>query len=159
METAASEAVGKILCRHGTDRTVLVEVLHDLQQEFRYLPEDALRAVADRLGVPLIEVFRVATFYKAFTLRPRGRHLLTLCTGTACHVRGSEKLLEEVQGFYGIAPGETTADGELTLETVNCLGACALGPVAVLDDTYHHHMSGSRLRALLAPLLGSPARK
>jgi NADH:ubiquinone oxidoreductase subunit E len=150
VQVETSETIDGILSRHGTDRTRLVEILHDLQHERGYLPEDALRSVADRLGVPLIEVYRVATFYKTFTLQPRGRHVLTLCTGTACHVRGSPKLLDEVQGLYGISPGETTADGTITLETVNCLGACALGPVAVLDETYHHHMSPARLKTLLA---------
>jgi NADH:ubiquinone oxidoreductase subunit E len=150
VEVKTHETLDGILARHGTDRTRLVEVLHDLQHERGYLPEDELRSVSDRMGVPLIEVCRVATFYKAFTLQPRGTHVLTLCTGTACHVRGSPKLLDEVQGLFGITPGETTADGNLTLETVNCLGACALGPVAVLDDIYNHHMSPARLKTLLA---------
>ncbi len=152
------ETIDGIISRHGTDRTRLVEILHDLQHECRYLPEDALRTVARKLAIPLIEVYKVATFYKAFTLEPRGRHLLTLCTGTACHVRGSPKLLDEVQGLCGIAPGETTPDGNLTLETVNCLGACALGPVAVLDETYHHHMSWARLKTLLGTIIHGRAQ-
>ena len=149
----AGEAVEGILAGNGREPTELIEILHDLQRELGYLPEEALREVAERLGIPVIEVFRVASFYKAFTLAPRGRHLLTLCMGTACHVRGSPKLLDQVQGTLGIGPGETTADGELTLATVNCVGACALGPVAILDGHYHHHMSPSRLRALIAETL------
>lgn len=159
VEVRTHETVQGILTRQGTDRTRLVEILHDLQHERGYLPEDALRGVADWLGVPLIEVCRVATFYKAFTLQPRGRHVLTLCTGTACHVRGSPKLLDEMEGLFGISAGETTADGDLTLETVNCLGACALGPVAVLDETYHHHMSPARLKALLATVVNCPGQE
>jgi NADH:ubiquinone oxidoreductase subunit E len=101
----------------------LIEVLQDMQAQFHYLPKDGLRIVAERLGVPPIEVFRVAKFYKAFSLTPRGRHLLTICMGTACHVRGAER--------------------------VNCLGCCAIGPVAMLDDVYHDHMTPGKLRKLI----------
>ena len=127
----------------------LIEVLQDMQAQFHYLPEDGLRIVAERLGVPLIQVFQVATFYKAFSLTPRGRHLLTICMGTACHVRGSPRLLDTVAGQLNVSPGETTADRAFTLERVNCLGCCALGPVAVLDDVYHDHMSSSKLHKLI----------
>ncbi len=127
----------------------LIEVLHDIQEESHYLPEDALRAVSEKLGVPLIEVFRVANFYKAFTLVPRGAHLITVCTGTACHVRGGSRLLDELSGQLNIAAGETTSDGQFTLEAVNCLGACALGPIVVLDGKYYEHMTASKLRKLI----------
>jgi NADH:ubiquinone oxidoreductase subunit E len=127
----------------------LIEVLQDMQAEFDYLPEDALRLVAERLVVPPIEVFRVASFYKAFSLTPRGRHLLTVCMGTACHVRSSQRLIDTIQGELQIAPGETTKDGAFTLERVNCLGCCALGPVVVLDGVYHDHMNPRKLRSLI----------
>ena len=127
----------------------LIEVLHDIQEEFHYLPEDALRAVAKKLTVPLIEVFRVASFFKAFSLIPRGNHLITVCTGTACHVRGAPRLLDELCGQLNISPGETTSDRAFTLEAVNCLGACALGPVVVLDGKYHDHMTPGKLRKLI----------
>lgn len=127
----------------------LIEALQDVQEEYNYLPEEVLRVVSDRLTVPLIEVFRVANFYKAFTLKPRGRHLLTVCLGTACHVRGAPKFLDEVLGQLRVGPGETTEDGEFTVETVNCLGACALGPVVVLDGKYYDHMTTQKLRALI----------
>lgn len=127
----------------------LIEVLQDMQAQFHYLPEDGLRIVAERLGVLPIEVFRVASFYKAFSLTPRGRHLLTVCTGTACHVRGAPRLLDTVGGQLNISPGETTADGAFTLERVNCLGCCALGPVIVLDGLYHDHMTSGKLRKLI----------
>ena len=128
----------------------LIEVLQDMQAHFNYLPEDGLRIVLERLGVPPIEVFRVASFYKAFSLEPRGRHLLTVCTGTACHVRGAPRLMDTVVGELNIAPGETTEDGAFTLEGVNCLGCCAIGPVVVLDDDYHDHMTPGKLRKLIA---------
>ena len=127
----------------------LIEILHDIQAECQYLPEDALRAVSVKLAVPLIEVFRVANFYKAFTLVPRGRHLITVCTGTACHVRGAPRLLDELSGQLHISGGETTPDGAFTLEAVNCLGACALGPIVVLDGNYYEHMTPGKLRRLI----------
>ena len=120
-----------------------------MQGAYGYLPEEVLRFVSQKLEVPLIEVFRVANFYKAFTLKPRGKHLVTCCMGTACHVRGASRFLDEVLGFLKINPGETTDDNEFTVETVNCLGACALGPVIVMDGKYYDHMTTIKLRALI----------
>ncbi|NIS71918.1 MAG: NAD(P)H-dependent oxidoreductase subunit E, partial [Proteobacteria bacterium] len=117
--------------------------------QFHYLPEDELRIVAERLGVPQIEVFRVAKFYKAFSLTPRGRHLLTICMGTACHVRGAPRLLDTATGQLNVSPGETSADRGFTLERVNCLGCCALGPVAVLDGVYRDHITPGTLHKLI----------
>jgi NADH-quinone oxidoreductase subunit E len=127
----------------------LIEVLQDMQTQFHYLPEDELRIVAERLGVPQIEVFRVAKFYNAFSLTPHGRHRLTICMGTACHVRGAPMLLDTAAGQLNVSPGETTADRAFTLERVNCLGCCAIGPVAVLDDVYHDHMTPGKLHKLI----------
>ena len=128
----------------------LIEVLQDMQAEYQYLPEEGLQLVSERLGVKPIEVYRVASFYKTFSLTPRGRHLLTACMGTACHVRGASRFLDTVAGELKISPGETTSDGALTLEEVNCLGCCALGPVVVLDGEYHAKMTTSKLRRLIA---------
>jgi NADH:ubiquinone oxidoreductase subunit E len=128
----------------------LVEVLQDVQEAFGYVPQEAMTAVSRELGVPLIEVSRVAHFYKAFSLRPRGRHVVTVCMGTACHVRGAPRMLDQVKGELGIEPGQTTQDRMFTLERVNCLGACALGPVVVLDGEYHPKMTPNKLRELLA---------
>ena len=127
----------------------LIEILHEVQAECGYLPEQALYEASERLDVPLIEVFRVANFYKAFTLSPRGKHLITVCTGTACHVRGAPRLLDELSGQLGVCAGETTADMAFTVEAVNCLGACALGPVVVLDGEYYEHMTPGKLRELI----------
>jgi len=127
----------------------LIEILQDIQMEFNYLPEEALRLVSEKLEIPLIEVFRVANFYKAFTLKPRGKHLVTVCMGTACHVRGAPKFLDEVLDILKVKPGETTEDGEFTVETVNCLGACALGPVVVVDGKYYKHMTAGKLTDLI----------
>ena len=130
----------------------LIEVLLDIQEAHGYISEEAMRTVAGQLGVPLIEVYRVASFYRAFALSPRGRHVITICMGTACHVRGAARMLDEVAGQLAVEPGETTEDGLFTVETVNCLGACALGPVVVVDDVYHDHMTPGKLRELVATI-------
>lgn len=144
-----SKKIDAIL-KDRTSRLELIEVLQDVQTSYNYLPEDVLRQVSERLDTPLIEVFRVANFYKAFTLKPRGKHLLTVCTGTACHVKGAPKFLDEVLGQLNIKPGESTEDGEFTVETVNCLGACALSPVVILDGKYYEHMTPGKLRELIS---------
>jgi len=127
----------------------LIEVLQDIQAKYGYLPEEQLLEVSDKLSIPIIEVFRVANFYKSFYLEARGKHLITVCMGTACHVRGAPKFVDEVLGQLGIKPGETTEDGEFSVETVNCVGACALGPVVILDGKYYDHMTPGKLRALI----------
>ena len=150
MELSKMEAM---LEDNGSRPDQLIEVLQDMQAQFQYLPKDGLSIVAERLGVPPIEVFRVANFYKAFSLTPRGRHLLTICMGTACHVRGASRLLDTVAGQLNVSPGETTADRAFTLERVNCLGCCAIGPVAMLDDVYHDHMTPGKLHKLINAVL------
>jgi NADH:ubiquinone oxidoreductase subunit E len=142
-------SIDTILEDRGAEPFDIMEVLQDVQARWGYLPEDALRQVSASFDVPLIEVFRLANFYKAFSLTPRGRHLVTVCTGTACHVRGAPRILDEISAQLCIQPGETTDDNAFTLETVNCLGACALGPVVVLDGQYHDHMDPAKLRTLL----------
>jgi NADH:ubiquinone oxidoreductase subunit E len=127
----------------------LIEALHDVQELFGYIPQESMITLSRELGVPLIEVYRVASFYKAFSLEPRGKHLLTLCLGTACHVRGAARLVDQVTGQLEVEPGGTTSDGLFTVECVNCLGACALGPVLVLDGAYHDHMTPRKLSRLI----------
>jgi len=127
----------------------LIEVLQDVQERYGYIPEEAMKIIAQELGVPLMEVYRVATFYKAFSLSPRGKNVFTICLGTACHVRGAKLLPKQLAGQLGVSAGETTEDGLFTVEHVNCLGACALGPVVVHNETYHHHMTPGKLRTLI----------
>jgi NADH-quinone oxidoreductase subunit E len=141
--------VDAVVDRNGGGRDSLISVLQDVQSEFRYLPEGALRRVASRLRLPLIQVFGVATFFRAFSLRPRGKHLVTVCLGTACHVRGAQKVVEEAERQLGVKAGETTSDMKYTLETVNCLGACALGPILVLDSVYHGQMNPGKVKEVL----------
>ena len=134
--------------KDGGDRS-LMAVLEEIQARYRYLPKDALILVSERMGVPLSQTYSVATFYNAFSLEPKGRHVINVCLGTACVVRGSKKVLERISDRLGIEPGETTEDGEFTLETVNCLGACALGPIVVVDGAYSGQMNASKSDALL----------
>ncbi len=137
----------------------LIEVLQDVQEQCGYIPEEAIRAVSEGLGAPLIEVYRVASFYKAFKLKPGGKHQLTICMGTACHVRGAKLLLDQAVGQLGVEDGEPTKDGLFSIERVNCLGACALGPVVTENGSYHHHMSPGKVRKMIKSVYQKEKRK
>jgi len=128
----------------------LIEVLQDVQDLWGYLPQEAMITVSRELGVPLIDVYCVASFYKAFSLAPNGKHVLVVCLGTACHVRGARWLVDQLSGQLKIDPGGTTSDGLFTLKCVNCLGACALGPVVVLDGDCYDHMTPRKVGQLIA---------
>jgi NADH-quinone oxidoreductase subunit E len=130
-------------------RGAVIAVLEEIQAEHGYLPEEALRAVADGMGRSLVDVYGVATFYRSFSLDPRGRHLICVCLGTACHVRGAQMVVEEFERQLGIKAGETTPDREFTLETVNCLGACALGPIVVVDGEYFSNVGTAGVKHIL----------
>jgi NADH-quinone oxidoreductase subunit E len=137
----------------------LIEALQDIQEKFGYVSQDAMKATSLGLGVPIIEVYRVASFYKAFRLRPAGKYVLTLCTGTACHVRNSNLLLDYAVELLGVPPGEVTPDGLFSINRVNCLGACALGPIVAENGTYHHHMTPGKLRKLIESLRNKAEEK
>jgi len=139
----------RILEKHDGEVGSLIAALEEVQAEYGYLPEEALRAVSEHLGRSLVDVYGVATFYRSFSLKPRGKHVVTVCLGTACHIRGGPPLVKEFERQLGIAPGETTPDREFTLETVNCLGACALGPVAVVDGHYFLKVRPTKVRGIL----------
>ena len=127
----------------------LIEVLQDVQQDRGFISQEVMKDVSHSLGIPEIEVYRVASFYKAFRLRPAGRVVLTMCMGTACHVRSSSLLIDQAASQLGIGPGEVTPDGIFSIERVNCLGACAMGPIVKENDRYHHHMTPGKLRRLI----------
>jgi len=131
----------QIVKKHGNDKSAMIAVLQDIQDAFNYIPKEALKAAAKAMNVPLSRVYEAATFYAAFSLKPRGKHVVKVCMGTACHVRGAAMLEDKFERTLGIKPGETTADGKFSLETVNCVGACALGPVVVIDTEYHGQMT------------------
>jgi NADH-quinone oxidoreductase subunit E len=135
--------------KHRGQKKNLIAILQDIQSEYNYLPQGALRHVASVLGVPLSDVVAAATFYRAFSLTPRGKHTCTVCLGTACHVRGGPKILDEFERQLKIEPGQTTKDGQFTLETVACLGCCAIGPVVVVDKEYHAHTSVRNVGTIL----------
>ena len=143
------QAVREIASRHGKDRSALISVLQDVHAEYNYLPEGSLDVISREMGISLASIYGVATFFRAFSFKPRGRHLATVCMGTACHVRGSTTLLAEAEERLGISPGETTRDRRFTLETVNCLGCCAVGPLMVVDGEYHGEMDKKGVEAVL----------
>ncbi len=143
------QVVDNIVKEHRDQLGGALSILSGIQTKYGYLPQEALRRVAETTGRPLIDIYAVATFYRAFSLNPRGKHLISVCLGTACHVRGGSKIVEEFSAQLHIKPGETTADKKFTLETVNCLGACALGPTVVADGRYFSHVT----RADVSPII------
>jgi len=148
-ETVASKDILRILENHKQDRGGLISILEEIQSEYGYLPEVALRIVSEQTGRSLVDIYGVATFYKFFSLKPKGKHLICACLGTACHVRGAPRIVAELEQELGIKSGQTTPDKEFTLETVNCLGACALGPVVVVDGHYFSKVTKSKVKQLL----------
>jgi NADH-quinone oxidoreductase subunit E len=143
------EKIDPIIDHYDGKRSALIQVLLDVQKDRRWLSEEALRHIGARLEVPLSQVYQVATFYKAFSLTRRGRHLITVCMGTACHVRGSPMLLDRVSQKLGIRAGKTTGDDRFSLITVNCMGCCALGPVLAIDEAYYSNPSASGFNKIL----------
>jgi NADH:ubiquinone oxidoreductase subunit E len=129
--------IESVIERHGAEASSLIQVMQEINERNRYLPEKVLRYISQRLAVPLPQVYHVATFYTSFSLEPRGEHSVRVCVGTACHARGADQVLAEIERILEIQAGETTPDRKFSLETVNCLGCCALGPVVVVDDDYH----------------------
>jgi len=138
-----------IIDKYEGDASSLIQVLLEIQGENRWLPKEALERVSERLQVPLNRIQHIITFYKAFSVIPKGRHEIHVCTGTACHVRGAPRLLSSVEDLIGIKPGETDQDLKFSLETVNCVGCCALGPVMVVDGEYHGKMAPAKSEDVL----------
>ena len=149
MKAKDKQKVAAILDRYQRDRGLLVAILQDVQSEFYYLPEDAIEEVSRGLGVPLTQAYSVATFFRAFSLKPRGRHLINVCLGTACHVRGAVRILDKMGRDLNVKPGDTTEDLRFTLERVNCVGACALGPIMIINGKYHGQMSTDKVDSVL----------
>lgn len=143
------QAVCEIIGRHGYQKASLIGILQDIQGEMNYLPRKALVQVANSLDLPLTRIYEVATFYKAFSLEPRGKHTIQVCLGTACHVRGGSRVLDYLENRLEVKPGETTRDLSFTLESVNCLGACALGPMMVIDKKYYGKINTNKIESIL----------
>ena len=144
------DAIDRIIEKHGGEPSSLIQILLEIQRRKNWLSEEDLRTVSEKLDVPFTRVYHIATFYKAFSLVPKGRHTMSVCLGTACQVRNAPRLLERIERIFGIQPGQTSADMRFSLETVNCLGCCALGPVMMMDGQYYSKPSNEELERLAA---------
>ncbi len=144
--------VGQVLRDHAATENSLIALLSEIQARYHYLPHNALVLLSETLDLPLSQIYSVATFYHAFSLKPRGAHLMRVCMGTACHVRGAPQILDRLEKKLCVHAGETTRDRNVTLETVNCLGACALGPITMVDEKYHGQMDIAKADRLLKNL-------
>lgn len=144
--------IDTILEKYPSEPRYLISALQDVQAEYHYISPENLNLICDHVGVSPTQAWAVATFYKAFSLEPRGEHVLKICCGTACHLKGGKRIIEQLGRELKIQPGETTPDLKFTLETVNCLGACALAPVAVVDEQYHAKTNAGKLGKVLKKL-------
>ncbi|MDO9288950.1 MAG: NADH-quinone oxidoreductase subunit NuoE [Thermodesulfovibrionales bacterium] len=147
--------VKDILTEVQKKRGILIHAFQGIQKEYNYLPEDVLKALSKKLDIPLVEVYSTATFYKHFYFKPRGKNIVCVCTGTACHVRGSDKVLEKIEESFGIKEGETTPDLSLTLETVGCVGCCGLAPVITVNEEVVGDLSPKRVNEIITRVKGS----
>jgi NADH:ubiquinone oxidoreductase subunit E len=138
-----------IIRQYGARESAILAILQDIQTEEKYLPKETLEYVSQRMQIPLGQVFRIATFYNALSLKPRGRHKIDVCLGTACHVRGGERILSKLERDLDVSVGETTKDKRFTLESVHCVGCCSLGPVAVIDGDVFGRLSQDKVPGLL----------
>ena len=146
------QAINKIIDQYQAKPTALIMVLQDIQKHYRYLPKDALKLVAQKMGLPIAQIYGVATFYRAFSLKPKGKNHICVCTGTACHVRQADVIVNKLETKLGIKAGETTSDQNYSLETVNCLGACALGPLVTANDNYYGNMTATKIDRMINKL-------
>jgi NADH-quinone oxidoreductase subunit E len=149
MAEADFEKINNIIKNYDGRDGFLIQLLLDLQSELHWIPRDAIKEISLRTGISVSQIFRVASFYKAISLSPVGRHKVSVCMGTACQVRGAQRLLDVAKSRLRISPGETTNDGEFTLNRVNCLGCCAIGPVMVADENYHGRVDSRRIEKIL----------
>jgi NADH-quinone oxidoreductase subunit E len=155
MSDMALQKVDEILVRYGYRHDALIGILQDIQRLENYLPQDTLLHVSRKLEVPLSRIYHIVTFYKSFSLVPRGRHIIKVCLGTACHLNGAAQNLEQIERTLNIREGQTTGDMMFSLETVNCLGTCALAPVAVVDDSYFEGVTPGKVEKILSRYTGA----
>ncbi len=149
MTTEEISRIDKIIDKYEGEEGILIQLLLDIQQELNWIPKEVAERISQRLNIPQSQIYRVASFYTAMSLTPRGRHLVSVCMGTACHIRGSPRLLDRITDILKIQPGETSPDRSFTLNTVNCLGCCALGPVMVVDGKYHGKIAPTEAEEVL----------
>lgn len=153
LDSEVQSGLSEILLKWSNEPGSLISLLQKVQTRFNYLPPGTLPIVARHFSLPLSQVVSVATFYDSFSLKPRGRHILTCCQGTACHVRGAERVIKEVSNILSINPGETTEDLIFSFDTVRCLGACALAPVMMIDGVYHGKMTPKKVKNILQQII------
>ena len=145
----SKEEISAILSAYPKEQRYCLAMMQDMQRKFNYIPREGMEALAEYLGCPLSSLYSMATFYRALSLKPKGKHIIKLCDGTACHIRGSVNLIGGVKRELGIGAGETSEDGEFSLELVNCLGSCALAPVMVVDGKYYGKVTLEKLPEIL----------
>ena len=143
------DRLSEILKNYGKDKSQLVSILQDIQAEYNYLPRQALEKLSKKMDIPQSQIYSMATFFRAFSLNKRGKHIVNVCLGTACHVRGAELILESLERQLGISRGQTTQDLNFTLESVNCMGCCATGPVVKIGEEYFGHMTNDKVEPML----------
>lgn len=143
------EKIRSLMEQYPKDRRYALAAMQDMQQQFNYVPREGLELLAAHIGGGVAQLYSMATFYKALSLKPKGKHIIKLCDGTACHIRGSNHLIGGVARQLGVAPGETSEDGQFSLELVNCLGSCAIAPVMVVDDAYYGKVTLEKLPEIL----------
>ncbi len=153
------EEIDAIIERYDGKPSAILAILQDIQSKEKYLPKEALEHLGGRLRIPLNKIYRVATFYRAFSLTPRGQHEVCVCMGTACHVRGAQRIVDQMKLELGIRPGETTKDRNFTLETVYCLGVCAAGPVVAIDGQYFGKMGSAKVDGTLKKFRSDKKKK
>ena len=141
--------IDNIMKNHSWEESALISILHEIENLYNYLPAWALRHISEKLNIPMIQVYGVASFYDAFHLEPRGKHLIRVCKGTACYLRGATQISEALEKELGIKEGETTPDQKFSLQSVRCIGACALAPVVLIDERYFDKASPTKLRSML----------
>ena len=139
----------KLCDKYREEQGAIIELLQTIQAEEQYLPRETLEQISQQLEIPLSQLYGLATFYRAFTFKPKGKHQVTCCMGTACHVRGGQRVVEQFQRILGVRVGDTTDDGQFSLETVNCVGACAVAPIAIVDGQYHGEMNSAKVPRLV----------
>lgn len=145
----SEERIDELIDHYGGKEGFLIQLLLDIQQEFNWIPKEAIQRVSTRLQIPISHIYRVISFYKVLSLEPSGRHVIQVCLGTACHVRGGPRILDEVEKLLGVKAGATTKDLKFTVKRVNCIGCCALGPVMTVDKDYHGKLTPDRVKEIL----------
>ena len=150
------EFIDELLKQYAYERGALIPMMQDIQVEYEYLPKDILKDLSKKLGVPLSQIYSVATFYSSFSLAPRGQHLITLCLGTVCFLKGADKIAETIQQELQVEPGGTSSDRLFTFQPVNCIGACALAPIMKIDEKYYEKVKPDQIREILAEYESAP---